>query len=215
MEGERLSKLVSFEGLKLAAGVLLLSPYIPLLFMGEEYGERSPFYYFVSHSDPLLLDAVRKGRREEFSGFSGNPPDPGVEQTFLDSKLHWETRDTGNHRYLLDLYRQLLRWRRELPCLSSGDSENTLVYALENEMVVLMHRWKGAYRLLCIFNFNRSDVQLKPSLPEGEWIRKLDSSDTGWNGPGSLLPEKLKGDESVTLRGHSFAVFSMEKAADD
>ncbi|MBD3290350.1 malto-oligosyltrehalose trehalohydrolase, partial [candidate division KSB1 bacterium] len=69
MMGERLSHLISFEGLKLAAGVLLLSPYIPLIFMGEEYGESSPFLYFVSHGDPNLIKAVREGRKSEFKSF--------------------------------------------------------------------------------------------------------------------------------------------------
>ena len=64
---DRLSALVSFEGLKLAAAVVLLSPFIPLLFMGEEYGETAPFPYFVSHSDPDLIEAIRRGRREEFA----------------------------------------------------------------------------------------------------------------------------------------------------
>ena len=69
MRGERLSTLVSFEALKLAAGIVLLSPNIPLLFMGEEYGEEAPFQYFVSHSDHELIEAVRRGRREEFAAF--------------------------------------------------------------------------------------------------------------------------------------------------
>src|SRR5262249_23569043 len=77
-QGERLTALTDFEGLKLAAGLVLLSPYVPLLFMGEEYGETSPFLYFVSHGDPALIDAVRRGRREEFKKFAwqGEPPDP-------------------------------------------------------------------------------------------------------------------------------------------
>ena len=70
MLGERLSSLVDFESLKLAAGVVLLSPFIPLLFMGEEYGETAPFLYFISHSDPALIEAVRKGRKEEFKEFT-------------------------------------------------------------------------------------------------------------------------------------------------
>src|SRR5574341_367200 len=75
MLGERLSNIIPFEGLKLAAGVVLLSPFVPLLFMGEEYGEEAPFLYFVSHSDPDLIEAVRKGRKQEFTAFNwkGNP----------------------------------------------------------------------------------------------------------------------------------------------
>ena len=61
--GERLSSLVNFEALKLAAGINLLSPFVPMLFMGEEYGENAPFQYFTSHGDPDLVEAVRRGRR--------------------------------------------------------------------------------------------------------------------------------------------------------
>jgi maltooligosyltrehalose trehalohydrolase len=60
---------VSFEALKLVAGIVILSPYIPLLFMGEEWGERAPFQYFTSHSDAALVDAVRRGRQAEFAAF--------------------------------------------------------------------------------------------------------------------------------------------------
>ena len=69
-QGDRLSALVDFESLKLAAGAVLFSPFLPLLFMGEEYGETAPFLYFTSHSDPPSSDAVRRGRKEEFAAFS-------------------------------------------------------------------------------------------------------------------------------------------------
>src|SRR3990172_2890134 len=90
MLGERLSTLVSFEALKLAAAAVILSPYIPMLFMGEEYGEESPFLYFISHMDKDLINAVREGRKADFRSFqwSGEPPDPQSEDTFNRSKLH-------------------------------------------------------------------------------------------------------------------------------
>ncbi len=97
MLGERLSSLVSFESLKLAAGVLLSSPYVPLLFMGEEYGESAPFLYFVDHSDPALIESVRRGRRKEFESFrfEGEAPDPQAEETFHQSKIDWKKRESG------------------------------------------------------------------------------------------------------------------------
>lgn len=84
LAGDRLTSRQSLEKLKLAAGVVILSPFIPLLFMGEEYGEKSPFQYFVSHSDEDLIEAVRNGRREEFASFQweGEIPDPQAESTF-------------------------------------------------------------------------------------------------------------------------------------
>ena len=91
MLGERLPALVSFPMLKLAAAAYLLSPYLPMLFMGEEYGETNPFLYFISHTDPELVKAVQEGRKKEFKAFkwAGNIPDPQSEETFLSSCLSW------------------------------------------------------------------------------------------------------------------------------
>ena len=91
MLGERSSQLVSFEMQKLLAGAVFISPYLPMLFMGEEWGETHPFLYFVSHTDPDLAEAVRKGRKAEFAAFhtQGEAPDPMAEETFQNSKLQW------------------------------------------------------------------------------------------------------------------------------
>ena len=88
MLGERLSELISFEGLKLAAAAVLVSPYVPMLFMGEEYAEDSPFLYFVSHQDQDLIKSVRNGRKAEFAAFKwrGEPPDPQVPGEFSGSR---------------------------------------------------------------------------------------------------------------------------------
>lgn len=212
MGGERLAGLVSFEAQKLAAGILLLSPYIPLLFMGEEYGEDNPFHYFVSHSDPALMEAVRRGRRQEFKAFAdrGQPVDPTRLETFLASKIVWEKREKGNHRVLLALYRELLRWRRDIPCLARLDKENLDAYGLEGDRVLFLHRWKEADRLFCVFNFSRKEMDIRPSLGESDWVRLLDSADNSWNGPGTLLPQRIRGNETLTVRGESFAMFRGE-----
>lgn len=110
--GDRLIDLVGARKQKLAAACVFLSPYLPLIFMGEEYGEKAPFLYFVDHSDSELVEAVRKGRREEFSGFSweGEPPDPASPETFLKSKLKWESLDRDSEaKSLLRYYRELIR----------------------------------------------------------------------------------------------------------
>ena len=102
---KRLTALVDFEALKLAAGATLLSPYIPLLFMGEEYGETAPFLYFVSHGDPDLVRAVREGRKREFADFHdlGEPPDAESPATFNQSTLNWDLLNQGKHRRLWEL----------------------------------------------------------------------------------------------------------------
>ena len=122
--GERLSTLLSAEALRLAAALVLLSPYVPLLFMGEEHGETNPFLYFVSHGDPALVEAVRKGRQEEFATFSwaGKIPDPQAQETFESSRPEWERATSGDGARMLALYRELLRLRRTEPALRPGDA---------------------------------------------------------------------------------------------
>jgi maltooligosyltrehalose trehalohydrolase len=117
--GERLATLVSPQALRLAAALLLLSPYVPLLFMGEEHGETNPFLYFVSHGDPELVGAVRKGRQEEFAsfGWAGEVPDPQAEETFEASRPDWRRAGVDKGKKMLTLYRDLLRLRRTEPAL--------------------------------------------------------------------------------------------------
>ena len=122
MRGERLAALVDDASLRLAAGAVLLSPFLPLVFMGEEHGEESPFQYFVSHGDAELVEAVREGRAREFAafGWSGEVPDPQSERTFERSKLDRSTDQWPQKRGLRELYRELLRLRREVPALRPG-----------------------------------------------------------------------------------------------
>src|SRR3990172_2421211 len=209
MLGERPSTLVPFEALKLMAGTVLLSPYIPLLFMGEEYGEENPFLYFVSHSDPGLIEAVRKGRKEEFKSFAwkGEPPDPQGEETFLRSKVDWDKRRSGKHRVLLEFYKKLIRLRRENPALSRLDKDSLEVCGMEDEKLLLMRRWDGERHVYCVFNFSEEEATLKAPMSEGKWERVFDSSEEEWDGPGSLLQKEIRGVDSITIRGHAFAVF--------
>ena len=105
MAGERLSSLLDFEGLKLAAGVLLLSPFLPMLFMGQEWGEQARFLYFVSHSDPELIAAVREGRKRELSesAWKGDVPDPQAPETLHRSRINHSLQTAESNRALLDL----------------------------------------------------------------------------------------------------------------
>jgi maltooligosyltrehalose trehalohydrolase len=160
MHGERLSALVSREKLRLAAAVLILSPFLPMLFMGEEYGETAPFQYFTSHSDPDLIDSVRRGRREEFKRFDweGEAPDPHAEETFQRSKLTWKEDDS-----IRKLYRDLLRLRRE----SFRDLDLSKVVARSNDERRIVTVRRGD--VLLAFNF--SD---KPQTEEGVTIPAWD-----------------------------------------
>jgi maltooligosyltrehalose trehalohydrolase len=126
MLGDRLATHLTLAELKLAAGIVLLSPFIPLIFMGQEYGEPAPFLYFVSHSDPGLIEAVRNGRRNEFANFewNGEVPDPQDERTFHRSRLNFAIRDRQPHAALLDFYRTAIRLRKSHPSLGGAAELN-------------------------------------------------------------------------------------------
>ena len=207
--GERLSQLVSFEALKLAAGAVLLSPYVPMLFMGEEYGEDVPFMYFVSHSDPDLIHAVREGRKREFEAFhcKGEAPDPESPETFLKCKLDWEKRKQGKYQVMWSWYQHLIQLRQTLPALQERDRNCLEAGSSEAEKVVWWHRWSGSQHLLCLMNFNTDDINIKPNWPDQNWRKILDSADKKWSGKGALAPESLAANQEVKLRSQSLVLY--------
>jgi maltooligosyltrehalose trehalohydrolase len=207
MFGERLSQLVDFEAFKLAAGAVILSPYIPLLFMGEEYGEDSPFLYFVSHTDEKLIEAVRQGRRQEFKsfGWQGEIPDPQAVSTFERSGLQWQKRATGRHALLLEFYRHIVGLRKSRPGFS--DKTGMRVRCLTKKKVLLWHRKFAKSQLQCVMNFAGKQQRLKLYAPRTKWKKILDSAERKWNGPGSTLPEVIEGTEMVTIPQTSIVLF--------
>jgi maltooligosyltrehalose trehalohydrolase len=212
MLGERSSRLVTFEGLKLAAGTVLLSPFIPLLLMGEEYGETAPFQYFVSHSDPGLIAATRKGRQEEFAAFlwQGEVPDPQDEATFTRSKLHHELATQSPHRFLKEFYRELIRLRRFHPSLNYLSKENLEVRTCGAENVLLLHRWKDHDRVCIILAFAQDRTSPSLPFPLGKWRRILDSNDERWGGAGTQHPNEVEsaGQILLALEPQSLVVFA-------
>jgi maltooligosyltrehalose trehalohydrolase len=218
-QGERLSQLVCFETLKLVAGVVLLSPFIPLLFMGEEYGERSPFQYFVSHGDRDLLEKVRQGRRKEFErfGWQNDVPDPASPDTFTRCKLCWEDREKGSsHRTLLAFYTELLRLRKTVPALSNPSKSDMEVMVSEPE-VLTIERWHEQDRVTLFFNFGENAASIHPALATGMWEKQLDSSGEKWGGPGSSIPDPLNASNQVALElpARSFAMFGLSRGGAD
>lgn len=122
-KGERSSQLLSLSRLKIAAAVVLCSPFIPMLFQGEEFGASTPFQYFTNHRDLEVAHAVSRGRREEFVAFGWNPdevPDPQDPGTFQRSKLNWQEIGREPHLSLLDWHRRLIALRRSTLELSDG-----------------------------------------------------------------------------------------------
>lgn len=217
MRGDRLSALVDFEALKLIAGVVLLSPFLPLLFMGEEYGETAPFQYFVSHSDPELIAAVRKGRREEFARFrwQGELPDPQDEATFLRSKLRHERRRQEPHQQLENFHRELIRLRRERPALRHLSQQEMEVTADEEKNTLLVRRWHGQDESLALFHFGQQATTLEANVPRGRWHKRLDSAERHWSGPGSSLPTEFdsSGKVSLKLNPHAVALYQRPERA--
>jgi len=191
-QGERLSVLLDFESLKLAAGAMVLSPYLPLLFMGEEYGETAPFLYFTSHSDPATIDAVRRGRREEFAAFSGNGnvPDPQDESTFSRSRLTAGHLRNQSQQLLLDFYRELFRLRKKTPALSHLAMERCQALPLD-EQTLFVRRTFGTSDIALLLHFSGRRTDFAVPFPPGAWTKVLDSSEPrwcvpGWSGPGGM-----------------------------
>jgi maltooligosyltrehalose trehalohydrolase len=193
--GDRLSTLVSFDAQKVAAALLLLSPYVPLLFMGEEYGETSPFQYFVSHGDAGVIAAVRAGRQQECATFGrgGTVPDPQDEATFLCSRLDRSRIAQPQHRQLLALHRDLLRLRREEPCLRPGAAEVTVEADAAGAWLALGLA-RGRRRLLAAFNLGEEAREL--SLDVGgpaRWDLRLSTDAACYGGRDRAMPPRLEG----------------------
>lgn len=215
LEGDRLAGKFPIARLKLAAGAVLLSPFPPLLFMGEEYGEPSPFHYFVSHGDKELVEAVRRGRREEFAAFAwkGEVPDPQAERTFQDSKLKWELRGKAPHRVLLEFYAELLRLRRGVPALARPAKDCTDVVAFEAENGLVVRRWAEAGQVLAAFHFGEKSVRIGMPVAAARWRKVLDSADARWGGPGSRLADEIesRGEIALELAPWSFALYAADE----
>jgi maltooligosyltrehalose trehalohydrolase len=198
MLGERLSALVGFEAQKLAAAATIASPFIPLLFMGEEYGELAAFPYFVSHSDPKLVAAVRAGRRKEFEGFqwNGEPTDPQAEATFRNAVLTEGLATRRPHRELLAYYKHLLSKRRELRLGHTlPGSIEVISYEDDRALLVLRPEHHPAPVAL-VLNFSDAEVDLDLPLAAGIWKLVSNSAMTCWGGP---LPQAQG---TIESRGH-------------
>lgn len=200
--GERLSALCGFEKAKLAAAVTLLSPYVPLLFMGEEYFESAPFQYFTSHADEGLAEAVRRGRAVHLAPFrfAGEAPDPQAVATFTGSKLRWDVAREGKHAAMRRLYRELLRLRREVPALLRGGKQALSCIAFPDESVLLLRRWHEGSEVLAVFHFGAAPAEVTLPVPHGRWEKLLESGDVAWDGPGAVAPGEIRSWGSARVR---------------
>lgn len=180
--GERLSMLVPMEALKAMAALLLIAPYTPLLFQGEEWGARTPFLYFTDHHQPELAHAVTEGRRREFAAFKWQQesvPDPQERSTFVHSKVRWAELDEPQHRELLDWHRALIALRRERAPEERWDRE-----AHADEEAEWLTLRVG--RQLVVLNL-AAHPQHVPA-PEGDMERVLGPAEVAH--PGDLMPPR-------------------------
>ena len=178
MRGERPGEHLTVQQLKLAAATVLLSSYLPLLFMGEEYAESAPFPYFISHGDEQLVEAIRRGRNEAFTalGNIGSPPDPQSESTYLSAKLDQEQRHRGDHRAIFNFYRELILLRKECAPLARLDRKDMQVVSFEEERVLAIIRRASDERVFCLFNFSDQNRVISPMLASGTLRILLDST---------------------------------------
>jgi len=213
MLGERTSALVSYEMQKLLAGAVLCSPFLPMLFMGEEWGETNPFLFFTSHGDPELIDAVRKGRKAEFAAFhaDGEAPDPQDEGTFQKSKLQWNLRDQDGHQQLLSFYKTLIAMRKQYASLHNTDRKQMMVTAHPKKNCLMLRRWDQEQQVLCLMNF--SDKIHSLAIPDDKpyWKKILDSADPKWKGP-AAAPVSIDALQLLTLQPQSILIYTNKYA---
>jgi maltooligosyltrehalose trehalohydrolase len=196
--GDRLSAQLSAEGLKVVAATVLLSPNIPLLFMGEEYGETAPFQYFVEHGDAGLVEAVRRGRRAEFGHFGWNPediPDPQDPATLERSRLNLDRRYMEPHAALLRWTQSLIRLRKSdlLKELGRGDAGSRRVWTYEREQVLAVRYGSGeGLAVLILLGFGKLPVSLLLQEPVGAWDLQLDAASADFGAAGRpSLPKRV------------------------
>ena len=192
-QGRRLSELLSIEQCKLAVALLLCSPCLPLLFMGEEFADTSPFLYFTSHTDPVLARAVTDGRRMEHQDFElpGEFPDPQSPETFRKSKINWALAGEPRHAAVLRLYRHLIALRKRWPCLANCRKDLTRVEIDEEaQWLILDRRDPDGSRALLLCNFgplNRTQLQVDTRGLDWQMVVWTGATTYGGN-PGSPPP---------------------------
>ncbi len=216
MPNDRYVKIFSHEQVKLAVGAVLISPYLPLLFMGDEYGDTTPFEYFIDYEDKNLAKAVREGRINTFSFLmpaGTEPPDPTSEGAFTRSKLNHGLRDKGVHAVLLDYHKTLIALRKSIPALAEPDKLRLEVESYGRERVLYLRRWKDESEVFAVLNFNEQPVSIKLPLPAGKWRLRLNSADPRWDAD-SDLAKKAKapilnsaGETDLTLSPHSIQLY--------
>jgi maltooligosyltrehalose trehalohydrolase len=140
--GERLEHLCGMKTAKVAIGLVLTAPYVPMLFMGEEFAASTPFLYFADHDDEEMRKNVAEGRKKDFAqfGFGDEVPNPEELKTFEDSKLPWDEVGEGKHAEMLDWVKKLIKLRRCTVALNDGSMQHLMVSSDEERQTLVMQR---------------------------------------------------------------------------
>jgi len=197
-KGERLEHLVGMDAAKAAVGLVLTAPYVPMLFMGEEFAASSPFLYFADHADPEMARLVSEGRKKEFAAFGfgeADIPDPEARTTFEASKLRWDEVHEGKHAEMFAWVKELIHVRRTTLALNDGDVGHLEVEFDAEKRWLTMQR--GSARVL----LNLGEQAVSFSLRPQETVR-LCSKET---------PEK---DGLVLMPAMAFALLLLEGAGE-
>ena len=215
LDGERLGKLVSADSLRLAAGAVILSPFIPLLFMGEEYGETAPFHHFTSFSDEEAAQIRRAQLTEWYQQFrwQGTPVDPQAPETFNASRLTPNLYREEENARLFGFYRELIRLRREIPALYVPGKLNLEVNGWEREKVLFVRRWCEGSEVFLAFNFSDEVFTILLPVPVGTWHLRLNSAAGQWGGSDFKSPETTHsgGEASLKLERRAFVLYEIEE----
>ncbi|MDP9349313.1 MAG: malto-oligosyltrehalose trehalohydrolase [Gemmatimonadota bacterium] len=217
--GDRLSDAVPLPVYRAASALLLLSPYTPMLWMGQEWAASTPFQYFTDHPAELGK-LVTEGRREEFGKFSAfsDPemrekiPDPQSPETFRRSKLRWEEVAEAPHAGILALYRELLMLRCTHPALRERARESFTAAAFGEQVLVLRRSAPDGSALLLVCSLGEgarlelSGQETRPPVGPG-WELLLSTEEGRFGGEegevAHLSPDgvlELRGAGAVLLR---------------
>ena len=198
LQGVRSSVHLSLEQQKLSAAILILSPFIPLIFMGQEYGEAAGFHYFTDHTDPALAKAVREGRKKETGGFltEGGFKDPQDARTFRGSKLDWRLPERAPHSDVLAWYRDLIDLRRQHPAFNNCRKDLVRVeYDVRAGWLAMERSDPGGSRALLVCNFSPEEQAIPVPLPGSQWHLRL------WSG-GARYGQVIAGHGTAIYTGH-------------
>ena len=211
--GRRLTVLTDADRVRFASALLAVSPAVPMLFMGEEHGATTPFLYFSSHPEQWLADAIREGRRAEFSAFRAfgteEIPDPQDPATFRASTLDWSQAETPEGRARRNLWSDVLRLRRSTPALATGDRRMVRpLHISARQMALLRDDPAGATPVVVVANGDDEPAAIAFAL-DGTWRVRWASNAAAYGGSGAAV--EIAGGDAPRARTNGIGERSQDR----